>query len=260
MPIRFQVDPDFYDHPKVTGMSDAAFSLWVRAGSFSAAKLTDGFISEDVLAYTLRSSEDVAEELARRGLWRRTKGGWRFHQWDGRNLTRKRVEDDKKADAERKRTARNKRSGRQGANEEPQVDTPNVLPDGGRIPGGLEGDSDGNPAVSVSLSLSESLSVSSSTSVGGVSYVPARASAPTPRCPKHINEPTTDPCRPCGDARKFREAWDTQQAEARQGELAAVRQCRLCDGEGSRYVRGRRLPMSPKVRCDHQLHQHQEPA
>jgi hypothetical protein len=28
MPIRFQVDPDFYDHPKTIGMSDAATALW----------------------------------------------------------------------------------------------------------------------------------------------------------------------------------------------------------------------------------------
>lgn len=78
MPVRFQVDPDFYDHPKTAGMSDAAFSLWVRAGSFSAAKLTDGFIAETVLVHTLRSDTQVADELVERGLWRRRRGGYMF--------------------------------------------------------------------------------------------------------------------------------------------------------------------------------------
>ena len=106
MPIRFQVDGDFYDHPKTTGMSDAAFSLWVRAGSYSTAKLSDGFVSEDVLALTLRTEATVAEELVRRGLWRRVKGGYRYHQWDQRNLTKDRVEADREADRERKRAER----------------------------------------------------------------------------------------------------------------------------------------------------------
>lgn len=78
MSVRFQVEPDFYDHPKTAGMSDAAFSLWVRAGSYSAAKLTDGFVSESVLVHTLRSDAQVADELVERGLWRRRRGGWIF--------------------------------------------------------------------------------------------------------------------------------------------------------------------------------------
>lgn len=147
MPIRFQVDPDFYDHPKTTGMSDAAFSLWVRAGSYSAAKLTDGFIAEDVLATVLRSSEDVAEELVRRGLWKRSRGGYRFHQWGHRNLEKSRVEADREADRKRKERQRKKRK--------PQVDTDNVTVD-------VREDSGGRPAdvtpASVSVSVSESVS------------------------------------------------------------------------------------------------------
>lgn len=106
MPIRFQVDSDFYDHPKTIGMSDAAFALWVRAGSFSAAKLTDGFVAEDVLAHTLRYEVGIADELVRRGLWSRVKGGYRFRQWDERNLTRSRVEKARTDDRERKREER----------------------------------------------------------------------------------------------------------------------------------------------------------
>lgn len=78
MPVRFQVDPDFYDHPKTYGMSDAAVALWTRAGSYSAAKLTDGFIAEHVLALLSQTPQEAADELRRRGLWSRVKGGYRF--------------------------------------------------------------------------------------------------------------------------------------------------------------------------------------
>lgn len=213
MPIRFQVDPDFYDHPKTTGMSDAAFSLWVRAGSFSAAKTSDGFINEDVLVHTLRSSVEVADELVVRGLWRRRKGGFQFHQWDVRNLTRERVESDRNADRERKRKSR------KPAN--PQADTAIVQPDSGVTPPGIQEESEGNPPVSVSVSVSSSVS-------GSVSG----SGRPHDRCTKHTNDPSPPACRGCAAAREAQEKWDREQRVAKQ---TAIRACGLCDGDGRRW-------------------------
>lgn len=204
MPIRFQVDPDFYDHPKTTGMSDAAFSLWVRAGSYSAAKTTDGFVAEDVLVHTLRSSVEVADELVGRGLWRRRKGGFQFHQWEVRNLTRARVEADRTTDRDRKRRKRQ--------TEKAQVDDETVRPDTDRTPTGIPTDVGRNPPVSVSVSVSESESVS------GSGRPPPR---PPERCPRHATQPADGPCGPCGDARRTAQAWDTQLAQ-RRGFLAAA--------------------------------------
>jgi hypothetical protein len=231
MPIRFQVDPDFYDHPKTTGMSDSAFSLWVRAGSFSAAKTTDGFVSEDVLVYTLRSSVEVAEELVGRGLWRRRKGGFQFHQWHVRNLTRDRVEADRNADRERKR--RERKVGKT------QVDREVVRPDTDRTPSGIPPESDRNPAVSVSVSMSGSVS--------GSGQPPKR---PSDRCPEHLEDEHPPPCRNCLEARLGAEGWDRDQiratAAARTAEARArddtrrqaIARCGLCDDAG--YV-GRQL-------------------
>lgn len=231
MPIRFQVDSDFYDHPKTTGMSDAAFSLWVRAGSFSAAKTTDGFVSEDVLVYTLRSSVEVAEELVGRGLWRRRKGGFQFHQWHVRNLTRDRIEADRATDRERKRKER--KPGKT------QVDRQVVRPDSDRTPPGLQPESERNPAVSVSVSVSESVS--------GSGQPPER---PSPRCPQHAHDDHPPPCRNCLEARLEAETWDRDQrraltaartAEARARDdtrRRAIANCRICDDAG--YV-GRQL-------------------
>lgn len=249
MPIRFQVDPDFYDHPKVTGMSDQAFALWVRAGSYSAAKTTDGFISEDVLAHTLRYDTQVADELVQRRLWRRTKGGWRFHQWDGRNLTRERIESDRKADRDRKRASRstlpgspvdNSKTAGQNPNQQPEQGF--VRPDTDRNPPGVQPESEGIPAVSVSVSVSESVSGSGQP-----------AGRPPDRCTTHAGNPDPPPCRGCARARETAEAWDAGQLRAA---AAARRLCTLCDADGWRYVdptrRAYGVRTGPEARCDHQ--------
>lgn len=159
MPVRFQVDPDFYDHPKVLGMSDAAVSLWTRAGSYSVAKSTDGFVAEYVLVHALRSTLEVADELVHRGLWQRRKGGFQFHEWDKRNLTKARVEADRETDRERKRAVRE--MARQKRN--PQVNGHFVRTDSERTPDGIQEESERNPPSSVSVSLSVSSKNSSST-------------------------------------------------------------------------------------------------
>ena len=108
MPVTFHVDPDFYDHPKCIGLSDAAVALWVRAGSYSVAKLTDGLITVATLALLSRDADAAADELVRAGLWRRARGGFRFHQWGERNLTRAAVSKKRKAWRDEKRNAKDK--------------------------------------------------------------------------------------------------------------------------------------------------------
>lgn len=150
MPVRFQVDSDFYDHPKTIDMSDAATALWTRAGSYSAAKLTDGFIKDAILPRLSQTPEAAAKELVRRGLWKRVRGGYRFHQWEDRgNLTRERIEAERSADRQRKRRARQTARG----NENDQVGhgsvRSDVHPDSDRNPDGIRG---------LSVSVSESVS------------------------------------------------------------------------------------------------------
>jgi hypothetical protein len=204
MPIRFQVDPDFYDHPKAIGMSDAATALWVRAGSYSAAKTSDGFIADDALALLSQTPMEAARELCRRGLWQRVRGGYRFHQWESRNLTRARVEADKEADRLRKR--RDRANGKPQA--EPQIVRPDSTPDSGRNPGGVR-------PLSVSVSVSESESES------------GRSSEPPLRCPTHLDDPAPPPCGPCGDARRAHERWERDNA----ARIAAAPRCRLHRGQ-----------------------------
>lgn len=243
MVVRFQVDPDFYDHPKSIGMSDAATALWVRAGSYSSAKLLDGFIAEHVLSTLSRVPEDASAELVARGLWRRVRGGFKFHQWDERNLTRARVENDRDYERTRKKRQRDeaRKNARKPLENPPQGDkrqaNGNDVPPGLRpeVPGMSPGTPVDVPAVSVSVSVSESVSGS------GRGETP---SEPPAQCPDHEGNPDPPPCRRCKIAREVREQWARDraaeaaartQALARQRAEAnqlAVAACTLCDDRG----------------------------
>jgi hypothetical protein len=77
----FKVDDSFHSHPKVLAADAAALGLWVVAGAWCSANLTDGFVPDYVLQRLLPDSARLAEQLITCRLWKRTKGGYRFHDW-----------------------------------------------------------------------------------------------------------------------------------------------------------------------------------
>jgi hypothetical protein len=243
MPVRFQVDPDFYDHPKTAGMSDAAFSLWVRAGSYSAAKLTDGFIAESVLVHTLRSGTEVADELVERGLWRRRRGGFTFHEWNDRNLTKQRVESHNKSEAERKRRERQSRK--------PQARGGNVRPDADRTPNGLQPESD---TVGVGVVSSRGYfsgeSLETYENDQGKDPPPPKMDPDKPRCPAHAHIPAGQHVPNCGSCADLRKRGEQRSRSDDLDQTMLVRRCPDCDAEGWR-VDDRRVPLTPYQRCDH---------
>lgn len=88
----FKVDDSFYDHPKVYDAPDCAVALWIRAGCWAARNLTDGFVPSGMLARLCDDPDRAAKELVDRGLWRRTKGGYQFHDWSTYQLLREEVQ------------------------------------------------------------------------------------------------------------------------------------------------------------------------
>ena len=132
----FNVDDGLAFHRKVIKAGNAAMGLWVRAGSYCAHQLTDGFVDADMVPSlgTLKQ----AERLVSAGLWIKVDGGFQFHEWsgDGRNPSRAEVLARRSRNAARK--AR-QRAGIQPNSEESQVD------DGGRagthsgVAGGVTG-------------------------------------------------------------------------------------------------------------------------
>lgn len=77
----FKVDDSFYDHPKVFDAPDCALALWVRAGCWSARNLTDGFVPASLPARLCDDPDTAVRALVDRGLWKRARGGYQFHDW-----------------------------------------------------------------------------------------------------------------------------------------------------------------------------------
>lgn len=90
----FKVDDTFHSNSKVrkvAARNPAALALWVLAGSWSSAHLSDGFVSDTDLPWILPGSEPLAAELVAARLWRRVKGGYQFHDWTQANPTAEQV-------------------------------------------------------------------------------------------------------------------------------------------------------------------------
>ncbi|WP_346090478.1 hypothetical protein [Pseudonocardia benzenivorans] len=77
---------------------------------------------------------------------------------------------------------------------------------------------------------------------------PPHDDRPDDRCAEHAGTDHTGPCRPCGDARRAAERWDTDREKR---DAAARRACRWCDADGWRVHPGA-LHLGPtNERCDH---------
>lgn len=103
----FKVDDNFATHQKTVAAGNTAIGLWVRAGSWSSANLTDGFIPTHMISI-LGGRRADARKLVEVGLWVEVDGGYLFHQWneDGRQPTRSAIEQRRAEDRQRKAEAR----------------------------------------------------------------------------------------------------------------------------------------------------------
>jgi hypothetical protein len=105
----FKVDDSFHSHPKVLAVDAGALGLWVIAGSWCSANLTDGFVPNHVLPRILPDSAGHADTLVSAGLWTREKTGYRFHDWHDFQPTADEVNEERRAARERMRALRSKR-------------------------------------------------------------------------------------------------------------------------------------------------------
>lgn len=81
----FRVDDTLAFHHKTVQAGNAAMGLWVRAGAWSMHTLSDGSIPAAIAAQL--GTKEQANRLVKAGLWRRNRGGFTFHQWEGRQPT-----------------------------------------------------------------------------------------------------------------------------------------------------------------------------
>ncbi|MEV4271950.1 hypothetical protein [Micromonospora aurantiaca (nom. illeg.)] len=240
----FKVDDSFHSHPKVLAASPAALGLWVVAGSWSGANLSDGFVPDHVLPRLLPDSDALAKELVTAGLWRRARGGYRFHDWLDFNPQRDTIEEERKAARERMRNLRSKRkaagqprngSDEQQANVRDMFVTP-TRPD--PYKGGPSTPVTTDRAPANSQPPTKSINPEKPATVAPVGDDPAPAARaaeprgiaadpPPERCQRHLDDPDPPNCGPCADARRARERWET----ARRQRLAAAPTCRIHRGQ-----------------------------
>jgi hypothetical protein len=113
----FKVDDGFWGHPKQTALPAAPIALWVRAGSWSGAQLTDGFVPAHMIVMLGAKKRD-AEALVTAGLWEDVDGGYQFHDWAKWQPTRDEVEKKRAEDAERKAAWRKAKADKKAAEAE----------------------------------------------------------------------------------------------------------------------------------------------
>jgi hypothetical protein len=186
----FKVDDSFYAHPKVLATDADALGLWVVAGAWSAAHLTDGFVPDHVLSRLLPDSDKLARKLVTSGMWRRVRGGHQFHDWGDFQPTSSDV-----------RAMREKRAiaGRKGGLNSGKVRSKQASKDEALASGLVEPPTRPDPTLGGGQGLT-------------LAYDRARE-APPPRCEEHLEHPDPPPCGRCADARKTRNRWEADRTQ-----------------------------------------------
>lgn len=105
----FKVDDGLAFHRKVVAAGNAAMGLWVRAGSWAAHELTNGFVPDHMVGVIGTPAQ--AQRLVNTGLWTRSDGGFQFHQWNepGRQPTAAEVIAEREQNAARQAEFRKRR-------------------------------------------------------------------------------------------------------------------------------------------------------
>ncbi len=125
----FKVDDKLHDHRKARAAGTTAMGLWVLAGSWAADNTTDGFVPDSICQRWDRAYKRLAATLVAVGFWsvacQDGEDGWRFHEWDQRQPTKKDIEK-KRAEA-RTRMAELRANGSRGVRANSIDGSPEVL-------------------------------------------------------------------------------------------------------------------------------------
>ena len=105
----FKVDDNLAFHAKAVAAGNPAMGLWVRAGSWCAQQLTDGFVPDHMLGAL--GTKQQADRLVSQRLWDRVQGGYRFHGWTERQPSKGDVEAERAAARDRMKAFRAKKKG-----------------------------------------------------------------------------------------------------------------------------------------------------
>lgn len=135
----FRVDDALHSHPKAQRAGDDAMGMWVRAGSFCMAYLTDGFVPEWWVKQQPNGTRK-AQKLVTSGLWHagaehEGEKGYQFHEFTGQGRQDSRAQ----IEADRERWRKKKAGQRAVSPGDTNGDTPPMSP--GDTPGESPGES-----------------------------------------------------------------------------------------------------------------------
>lgn len=116
----FKVDDNLSTHMKVVSAGNEAMGLWVRAGSWAAQHMTDGFVPSQVLPLFAAPTE-LAQTLVDCGLWLESDGGWVFNDWLEFQPSREQVLGERSASRDRVRRARERQAEQRTGVAEPKA-------------------------------------------------------------------------------------------------------------------------------------------
>lgn len=103
-----RIDENALEHPKVAGLSDGAFRLWVRGLAHCQKFLTDGVITNVAWRGFYGASAKRIGELVKAGLWRRDGDRYLVHDYLKWNESRERVLELRDAAKQRMRRSRSR--------------------------------------------------------------------------------------------------------------------------------------------------------
>lgn len=132
-----KLDDGFHLNPKITGLSDRAFRVYVEMLAWSSCNLTDGVLPARIVrdiratdARTLRRERvHPRAELARAGLWEeQADGSYLIHDYLEYNPSREQVKERRQAAKERQARRRDDGSGRFVSRRDSRRDNSDVTP------------------------------------------------------------------------------------------------------------------------------------
>lgn len=119
-----KLDDGFPEHPKVLGLSDAAFRLHVVAICYAARNLTDGVIPRVWLKDAKATLKIAVQQLVAARLWSEHADGWAVHDYLTYQQSRTQVEESRERNNSRVKRHRNALQKRDGNGSEtlPRID------------------------------------------------------------------------------------------------------------------------------------------
>lgn len=121
-----RIDDNFADHPKVIGLSDSAFRLFITGLCYANRQLTDGLIPYQIVnAWVGDNIEKPSDELEDQELWERSDKGFLIRSYSEYQPTKEKVQKKREEAKERLRRYREKQG---NANETEKKRQPHTQP------------------------------------------------------------------------------------------------------------------------------------